>query len=138
MPNQLLLDTHIWLWLVNGDRSMSASVLKKIRNAVKNNHIFISTISIWEIAMLESRGRITLDCSCHDWIQQSIKLAHLSKVPLTAEIAIDSCRLPGDFHKDPADRIIVATARKMNLTLITRDENILKYSQKGFLHSLQG
>lgn len=86
--------------------------------------------------MLEARGRIALGASTQDWIKEALATPGLSTATLTPEIAIDSCHLPDELHKDPADRIIIATARKMQLTLVTRDQRILEYGGKGYVNTL--
>ena len=77
--------------------------------------------------MLEAKGRIRLGSPCQQWVEEALATPGLTLVPLTPEIALDSSRLPGDFHGDPADRIIVATARRLGARLLTRDEKLLAY-----------
>jgi PIN domain nuclease of toxin-antitoxin system len=138
MNNNLLLDTHIWLWLVIGDKTLKKSAVSTIKKAAQHHSIYISAISMWEVAMLEFNGRIALGCSTGEWIHRALSAPGLSLAALSPEIVVDSVNLPDDFHKDPADRIIVATARKMNLTLLTRDDRILKYSKRGFVNTIKG
>lgn len=88
--------------------------------------------------MLEVRGRINFEIECMDWINRALQAPGISLVPLTPEIAILSSRLPGNFHGDPADRIIVATARKIGATLITNDNQILTYGKQNYLKVLSG
>ncbi len=85
--------------------------------------------------MLEAKGRIRLSKDCLAWVQEALSAPGTSLVPLTPEIAVESSRLPGKFHGDPADRILVATARLLGATLLTRDERILAYG-KGKLVSV--
>jgi len=138
MNKNLLLDTHIWLWLVIGDKTLKNSAVTIIKKAAQQHAIYISAISMWEVAMLEFSGRIALGCSTSEWIHRALSAPGLSLAALSPEIVVDSVNLPDKFHTDPADRIIVATARKMNLTLMTRDERILKYSKQGFLNTIKG
>lgn len=138
MNNSLLLDTHIWLWLVIGDKNLKKSAVAIIKNAAQHHTIYISAISMWEIAMLEHHGRIALGCPTSDWIHRALSAPGINLAALSPEIVVDSVNLPDDFHKDPADRIIVATARKMNLTLMTRDDRILTYSKSGFVNTVKG
>jgi PIN domain nuclease of toxin-antitoxin system len=88
--------------------------------------------------MLEVKRRINFEIECMDWINKALNIPGLSLVPLTPEIAILSSRLPGDFHGDPADRIIVATARKIGATLITSDNQILIYGKQNYLKVFSG
>lgn len=133
----LLLDTHAWLWfaLGNADR-LGADARRKIEDAALGGKLAVSAISIWEIGMLDAKGRITLGTPCEKWIESALKLPGLRLVGLEPEIAVASTRLPGEFHPDPADRILVATARALNATLATADERIINYSRAGYLKIL--
>jgi len=125
----VLLDTHIWIWLLNGsEKSINPKCLTFINKAVIHSNIKVSAISVWEVGMLEAKGKIKFPIDCLDWVEQALGAPGISLAPITPEIAIKSSRLPGNFHGDPADRIIVSTARKLNATLITHDKNILRYS----------
>jgi PIN domain nuclease of toxin-antitoxin system len=95
-----------------------------------------STISAWEVGMLEARGRLRFDISCEEWVEHAFGLPGLSLMPLTPSICVRSFRLPGVFHGDLADRLIVATARELGAVLLTRDERILKYAALGHLRAL--
>ena len=131
----LLLDTHVWLWLVGGAEPLKRPVLSAVEGAARRGRIRVSAISVWEVAMLEAKGRIRLSKDCLAWVQEALSAPGTSLVPLTPEIAVESSRLPGEFHGDPADRILVATARLLGATLLTRDERILAYG-KGKLVSV--
>ncbi len=134
----LLLDTHIWLWMINGDATLSSQSRKLIDAASENQILFVSAISIWEIAMLESKGKIILESSCHTWIKTALSLPGIELISLTPDIAIESCNLPGQFHGDPADRILAATAKIENLHLVTRDKKLQAYSKKNFINVIKG
>ncbi len=138
-PNiQLLLDTHVFIWLMNGDDTLSAESQKHIEGLVETEcGIAVSSISLWEISMLHSRKRIILNQPCLSWINLSLNAPGIHFADLTPEIAVDSCTLPGDFHGDPADRIIVSTARVLGIPLMTRDQCILSYSKKGFIRCIE-
>lgn len=130
----ILLDTHVWLWLLNGEEKLiNSQCLSYIENSVKNSNIRVSVISVWEVGMLESKGRIKFPVGCLDWVNNALNAPGISMAPITPEIAIESSRLPGKFHGDPADRIIVATVRKLGATLITHDKNIISYGKKKYL-----
>ncbi|MBI5420677.1 MAG: type II toxin-antitoxin system VapC family toxin [Deltaproteobacteria bacterium] len=131
----LLLDTHVWLWLVGGVEPLKRPVLSAVEGAARRGRIRVSAISVWEVAMLEAKGRIRLAKDCLAWVREALAAPGTSLVPLTPEIAVESSRLPRDFHGDPADRILVATARLLGATLLTRDERILAYG-KGKLVSV--
>jgi PIN domain nuclease of toxin-antitoxin system len=130
----ITLDTHVLIWLVNGDERIKKSgFLTYINKAVKDNSIFIPSICMWEIAMLASKERISLSENTLDWIKNVTSAPGVSVQPLSPEIAYESCILPGDFQGDPADRMIVATARILDAPLLTFDNQILKYGEKGFV-----
>ncbi len=137
-PDQpLLLDTHYWIWLQLGaTEQFTGKVLKRIEEAARLGNVFLSVISVWELGMLEAKGRIRLHCPCDQWVKEALQMPGLSLAPFTPEIAVDSSRLPGKFHGDPADRMIVATARRMRARLVTRDERLLDYASQQHLDVL--
>ena len=127
----LLLDTHYWIWLQAGAREeISRSVLKAIDQAAASGNLLLSVMSVWELGVLEAKRRIRLDVPCEQWVRDALAMPGLTVVPLTPEIALASSRLPEPFHGNPADRIIVATARTMGARLVTRDSKILEYARK--------
>lgn len=133
--NNLLLDTHILIWLMNGDVSLSKEAQEKIEIARKNGNIFISAISVWEVGMLEKKQRIILNKPCLEWIKNAFHFG-VQLLAITPEIAIESCQLPGYSVGDPADRIIIATARIESLMLLTCDERILAYGQQKLVSTM--
>lgn len=133
----LLLDTHVWIWYVLGDPEISKSLRKEIGNAIKENSIYIAAISLWEISMLESKGRIILEMPCLEWIKNAIEYTHAQVLHMTPEIAVESCHLPDSFHEDPADRLIVATTRVEGLPIVTRDARILQYSKQKHITAIK-
>ncbi len=138
MGNLLLLDTHIWYWLVIGDEKLKSSkILSLIEQGARASNIKISAISVWEMGMLEAKGKIRLTTSCLEWVEQALSAPGISLEPLSVEIAIESSRLPGSYHGDPADRILVATARRLGATLITQDAKILEYGKDNYVKARQ-
>lgn len=130
----IILDTHSWFWLVTGENKFQNSDSGKlIDNAMLLSKLVVSSISVWEIAMLESKGRLRFSIPCKEWIYHALDIPGLSIENLSPEISVESTRLPGEFHGDPADRIIVATTRFLNGILITQDESILNYSSLNYL-----
>lgn len=131
MPDgPLLLDTHCWLWMEGGFlEHLSPRRRGDLREAAGNHNLFLSVISVWEVALLESKGRIVLRTPCEQWVKEALTSPGLALVSLTPEIAVHSTRLPGTFHGDPADRLIVATARLMGARLLTKDRRILEYAR---------
>lgn len=130
----LLLDTHVWIRMMAGDADrLAADWIAMIMEAANAGRIHISAISAWEVAMLESKGRLRLNTDCLSWIRSALAAPGTRLLPLSPEIAVASASLPGEFHGDPADRIIVATARLLDLVLVTRDERIRDYSAQGYV-----
>ena len=123
----LVLDTHILVWWLNGDKALSKKAANAIKDELKNGEIVISSITAWEIAMLVARGRIVLSMDVEQWLNTVALIERVRFYPVDNEIAVKTTELPGEFHKDPADRMIVATARKLGATLIAADEKILAY-----------
>jgi PIN domain nuclease of toxin-antitoxin system len=132
MSDKLLLDTHIWIWLINGDPTLLPKTRDLINEAAEQGQVFLSTISTWEVSMLEAHGRITLSKPCLDWIKTSLKLSGIKTITISPEIAVESCQLPNNFHGDPADRMIIATARLHDLTLLTRDKKLIAYGKENY------
>jgi len=132
----LLLDTHVWLWLVAGSSDLSIEARNAIDRATAAGAIRIAAISLWEIALLASRGRIVLGKSIGRWLEETLADPGPAIDPLTPQIAVESYALPEAFHRDPADRLIVATARIANATLMTRDRRILDYAARGHLAAI--
>jgi PIN domain nuclease of toxin-antitoxin system len=135
-PHLLLLDTHVWLWLVAGGPDLSTETRDMINAAAAAGTLRIAAISRWEIALPASRGRIVLGKSIGFWLREALADPGPGLDPLTAEIAVESYALPDVFHRDPADRLIVATARVANATLMTRDRRILDYAARGHLTAI--
>ena len=126
----LLLDTHVWIWVAeNVTAKLSASCAESIGLASRQRRLLVSAISVWEVAILDVKKRISLYTNCLDWVYLGLKGQNIELVDLSPEIAIDSTRLPEGFHADPADRILIATARNRNAILVTADRAILEYSR---------
>ena len=134
----LLLDTHVLIWLMSGEDSPLAKTraLAEILRCGKSGGIRVSAISVWEVAMLEAKGRVGFSVPVNDWIEQALGAPGVGLVPLIPAIAVDATRLPGVFHADPADRILVATARHLQCPVVTADREILGYAEKGFVRAL--
>ena len=124
----VLLDTHVWWWCLTEVQNLSEAALASIGRA-KTDERCIASISIWELAMMAARKKIELRIPAPQWLSRAIGETGIRVIELSPDVAVDACNLPGDFHKDPTDRIIVATARVHNLTLLTKDQKILDYPQ---------
>jgi PIN domain nuclease of toxin-antitoxin system len=133
-PPLLLLDTHVWIWVVEGVAAeLAAPVIARIEKASDAGSVRVAAISVWEVAMLEARGRLRLALEIDEWVRRAVAAPGTQLVPLSPEIAVDSARLPGDPDGDPADRMLMATARRIGASLVTRDERILAYGDTGHL-----
>jgi len=132
----LLLDTHVWLWLVAGSPELSKQARQTVERAAAAGTLRIAAISLWEIALLASRGRIVLSKSISLWLDEALAEPGPAIEPLSPQIAIESYALPDEFHSDPADRMIVATARVIGAALLTRDRQILDYAVRGHLTTI--
>jgi len=122
----IVLDTHVWVWWVHGDERLTSGQ-SEIIQANEADVIGVSAISLWEIAKLVELGRLELNVPLEKWFEQALDYPGIRVIELTSEIAVESTRLPGEFHRDPADQIIVATARILKCALVTSDERILDY-----------
>lgn len=122
----ILLDTHTWVWLADGSDRISQEHVKKIQLHEKSG-LGISAISCWEVAKLVEHHRLKLACTIEEWMRAALAYPGIQLVEFSPRIAIESTQLPGTFHKDPADQIIVATARVLGVELLTVDEKILRY-----------
>ena len=137
MKGDILIDTHILIWLADGDSSKISPKIKNIiENVFQRRFIYVSAISLLEISRLAKRNRVHLSVPIHEWIKQILSFPDFKIIDLDYKIAVESYNLPGEFHADPADRIIVATARVHNIPLITMDRQMLDYAQKGFVRVL--
>jgi len=132
----LLLDTHVWLWLVAGSSDLSTEVRDEIERAAGAGALRIAAVSLWEVALLAWRGRIVLGKSIGLWLDEALAEPGPTIDQISPQIAAESYALPEAFHRDPADRLIVATARVANATLMTRDRRILDYAARGHLSAI--
>jgi PIN domain nuclease of toxin-antitoxin system len=123
----IVLDTHIWIWWVDGNERLTQDQHQQIQEN-QSGGLGVSVISCWEVAKLVELNRLELSCSVKDWIEQALIYPGVRLLNLTPEIAIKSTQLPGSFHRDPADQIIVATARIWDCPILTADSKILNYS----------
>ena len=124
----IVLDTHALIWWVNGDARLAPTAKTIIEDSLSgNSQVLVSAISAWELALLVQRGRIALAMEMDEWLRAVESIEGVSIVPVSAQMAVQSVNLPGEFHKDPADRMIVALARELNAPVITADEKIHRY-----------
>jgi PIN domain nuclease of toxin-antitoxin system len=132
----LLLDTHVLVRLIDGNQKLGVRAREAIRLAYSEDRAVVSAITPWEIALLISKGRLTLEREVLTWIHAALAVPGVRLIPLEPEIAVSSTRLPWEMHPDPADRILVATARHLGATLVTADQALLDFSGKGHFRAL--
>jgi PIN domain nuclease of toxin-antitoxin system len=130
--SRLLLDTCALLWIANGE-----DIAATAREAIAQDELHVSPITAWEIATLVRKSRIALTMPVGSWFSQAIERMRANVVLLSVDILVASCALPGDLGSDPADRIILATAREHGLVVVTRDRAILAYAQNGHVRAMQ-
>ena len=123
-----LLDTHAWIWWVTQDSRLSRKAKARIDGAVQDTDLHLSMISIWELSKKVEKSQIVLDRDLDAWLDLATSYKNLQLAELTRQILTESCRLPKPFHGDPADQIIVATARAQAAVLVTKDERIRHYA----------
>jgi PIN domain nuclease of toxin-antitoxin system len=123
-----LLDTHAWIWWHTSPAKLSRKVRALLKEPSRYEALFVSAISIWEFCKLLEKGRLGISCDAEEWIDAALQMSKLQVLPLTPRIACRSTTLPGEFHDDPADQIIAASARDANATIITKDERLRQYS----------
>jgi PIN domain nuclease of toxin-antitoxin system len=123
----IILDTHAWVWWVHSDKRLT-QIQREAIAANEAEAIGVSAISCWEVAKLVEYERLELPVPLEEWLEQALNYPGVQLLALTPEIVIESTRLPGEFHRDPADQIIVATARVYGCPLVSSDEKILNYA----------
>ncbi len=131
----LLLDTCALIWLVNGELEHSG-VRTPLIEAAEAGALFVSVTSAWEIGLLSRSGRVAFRPDAKTWFARAAGQPGLRTAPITPEIAIDSSQLPGALHGDPADRLIIATARHLGATVVTRDRRMIDYAAQGHVTTL--
>lgn len=130
--SELLLDTCALLWLANGE-----PLDPRARRAIVDGVSHVSPISAWEIATLVRKGRLALTMPVAPWLRRAIDALAASLPPLSIDVLVESCALPGQPPNDPADRIIIATARAHRLAVVTRDGAILRYADQGYVAAIR-
>jgi len=131
-PQRLVLDTHILIWYAEGTKLTEEHIdlIEKSRTA---RQLYISAISIWEIAMLASKGRIVINIPIKEWVERVVANLDINLIDLSPDILIESSLLPNYEHRDPADRMIIASVRSTNSQLMTFDQKIIDYANIGYL-----
>jgi len=133
----ILLDTHTLLWTLVEPEQLNSNTTKIIESACSSNRLFISSISLWEIAMLKMKKRIKVYEPITDFLQTIENIPGLHVQDISASVAAESSLLLDDFHGDPADRLIVASTIVNSATLITRDKKILEWAKLGNIKTIE-
>ena len=129
----IMLDTHAWVWWTIDPDRLSETQRREIGDS-EDDRIGVSAISCWEVAKLCEYGRLELPVDLSEWFQAALRYPGISLLDLSPEVAVESTSLPGAFHRDPADQIIVATARVHRCRLVTSDDRIIRYPHVGTVH----
>jgi len=124
----IVLDTHAWIWFASKPEALSKKAQKAVDAAVKEKNVLVSSISVWEVALLVKNKRLKLSMDVIDWIAKSENLPFIQFIPVSNSIAVKSVNLPQPLHPDPADRIIIATALSIGAPLVTKDKKISDYA----------
>ncbi|KLU25492.1 twitching motility protein PilT [Caballeronia mineralivorans PML1(12)] len=124
----IVLDTHTLIWWVTNDAALSKKAKTAIERERAGGEIIVSAISAWEIAMLVERETIAFSMDMENWLATVQQIPGVRFAPVDVDVSLKSVQLPGEFHKDPADRLIVATARKFAAPLVTKDLKIRAYA----------
>ena len=124
---KLVLDTHVWIWWNMQPDKLSDKVASLLADPSLYSELLLSAISPWEFSKLLEKGRIGISCSPEEWLSEAMNMTKLRLVPLTPTIAYRSTSLPQPFNGDPADQIIVATAREENATVLSKDRIVRNY-----------
>ena len=130
-PRLLLVDTHTLIWMVEQAPELGPQAIEALNKAGRENRIAVSAITPWEIGLLVSKGRLKLGSDVMKWINDALARPGVRLAPLEPEIAVSSTRLPWEANGDPADRILVATARHLGAALVTADSALLEFARQG-------
>ena len=122
----LLLDTHIWWWWLTGEKRLSAAQARRLRKVTPSAPVLVSDISLWELATLASLGKIEVSIPLRQWLESAVAPPLVQRCGISPAVAAEVAALPETFHRDPADRILVATARVHRAILVTRDRRIVE------------
>lgn len=132
----LLLDTNAAIWISQDDPLADSAVQALAQAAEENAPVFISPITAWEVGLLVARGRIALPTNPDAWFERLLEAPNTELADMSPRVLIASSFLPDIAVKDPADRILVATARELGLTLMTRDRALLAYAEAGHVKAV--
>lgn len=121
---------------MEGDARIDASMVGELEGAASEGSLFVSTLSLWEVAALESLGRVRFAVPVDAWFEEALGIPGLNLLDVDSRTAAESARLPGSFEGDPVDRLLVAAARTHGGRIYTADERILSYSRSGYVNAV--
>jgi PIN domain nuclease of toxin-antitoxin system len=132
----VLLDSHIALWFAAGT-GLSARAAQHINDARNGEGVYLSAVTVWEVGNLIRKRRVGIDMTLLEWVRGFLGVGGFQLVDLTVGIVIEAASLPGHLHDDPADRFLVATARHLDVPIVTRDKRILSYAKAGHVRAIR-
>lgn len=132
----ILLDTHVLVWLIQGDAKLGRKTFATLDEAVADQQLTVCAITPWEVSMLADKGRLYLGMPTARWITEALAIPGIALLPLEPLVAVAAGELPGDIRGDPADRLIVATARHLSCPIATADRAILGYAKAGHVAAI--
>jgi PIN domain nuclease of toxin-antitoxin system len=131
----ILIDTHPMIWFTLGEQRLGEKARRAILNSAEKEALVFSPISFWEASMLVRKGRVKFEVPIQEWADMILENG-VTLIGVSSEIAVDAGQLPHTIHGDPADRILVATARALRCPLLTADRKILSYAAAGHLQAI--
>ena len=129
---KVVMDTHILIWYLEGIE-LSQQQVQIIESQRNLNQLYISAISIWEVSMLINKKKAAISIPINEWLNKVLSIPGLNIIDLSLTVLVESCNLPDFDHKDPADRMIIASTREIDGYLLTFDKRILEYANNGYL-----
>lgn len=132
----IVIDTHALVWLFEGDPQLGRKARQKIHEERAGKGVYIPAVSIWETAMLVNKAKLVLSRSVREWFDAVLLSPGFHLAQINVAIGIDAGSLPGNIHGDPADRLIVATARSLGCSVLTVDRKILDYAEEGHVQAI--
>ena len=135
--DSVLLDTHVWFKYQVSPKELRTSAVTQIEEAATRGAVYVSAISVWELALLEKAGKVEMIGGVQRWVDRALSKPGIHLLPLSPEIAIETVYLPPPMHKDPADRILVASARVERMRIATSDKAVLTFAKSSGLPYLR-
>ena len=132
----IVIDTHALVWMIEGDARLGRQATERVDGERAGDGVAIAAITLWEAAMLVDKNRVVLSRSIDGWFDAVLAAEGFNLAAITPSIGIDAGSLPGGIHGDPADRLIIATARALGCPVLTVDRNILGYAEAGHVGAL--